>query len=126
MCDHTDTKELDYRKHQPEPRRYLWWQRLIMSQWLWITLSLLLVTTFSLAFYDALKAKRERRNNAGTMTAKYTGDAKAVLAKDGVPVLSRPLNRIIFRLDGVEIFRFTYEGGRDGQNFSFEVVEGSQ
>jgi hypothetical protein len=87
----------------------------------------LLCTVLTIALAVKAKQERERLSHAGTLTARYIDDAKSIASlKDGVIRSKPPLNRVIFRLDGVEIFRFTYEGGRDGQKFSFEVVEGNQ
>lgn len=130
MSDCTDTGRFDYEgnKHESphvQKRKSFWSDNFPL---LVVVVSAVLVLVFVLlAVAVKERKKQERLSRAGTLTARYIDEAKSITSlKDGVIRPMPPLNRVIFRLDGVEIFRFTYEGGRDGQKFSFEVVEGSQ
>lgn len=125
MSDFYDTRDGEYENRDAEPprvrkRKYLSWLPWLMP------VAAIVAVGLVLAMAVTAKAKRERIYNTGTLSAKYIGDLKPVPGKEGVLVPPRPTNRVIFRSDGVEIFRFTYEGGRDGEKLSFEVVEGSQ
>lgn len=122
MSDFYDTRDGEYGdRRETEPTRVIRRKTPIYAHpLLWVGLAVGAVLLVG-AFAVSAKAKKGRMYGTGTMAAKYVGEG----VKEAVPVLSRPLNRVIFRLDGVEIFRFTYEGGRDGEKLSFEVVEGS-
>lgn len=126
MCEHTDTKELNYDSFHPEPSKPPKRKNFFIT-YLPLLLALLGIVSVFTVFVMAVKAKQDRLARSGTMGVKYIGDARAVEATESGVLRPMPLlNRVIFRLDGVEVFRFTYEGGRGGQNFSFEVMEGSQ
>lgn len=69
--------------------------------------------------------KKHLAKKSGLVTATYNARPLAELLHPEAPVKEPPkFNHVIFRLGDVEIFRFKYEDGGAGLNYSFEVVEG--
>ncbi len=116
MREYTDTQEVDYTsgdygtvvtpRRKPLHTRWWFWSLLIAAA------GLVLV---GVCFFQASPGY-------GMISARLFEGDSAVVRKEPV---ARPLsNAVILRWDGAEIFRFTYEGGRAGQNLSLEIVEG--